>query len=298
MITKLYGGIEGGGTKFICAVADSSGQILVEERIPTTDPTSTLGACARFFLTQQSQLGALTALGIACFGPLDPRKNSPHYGKILATPKPSWAGTDVVAFFARRLGLPIAFDTDVNGAVLADHLWGAGKGIQNLVYFTIGTGIGGGLLLDGRLVHSGLHLEMGHMRIPIPPEMGSFKGVCPFHGNCFEGLASGPAVEARWGCNAADLPDSHPAWELEARLIAHALHNTACLLAPERIILGGGVTQQTKLFPLIREHFVRSLNGYLQLPVLLEEIETYIVPSALEGKAGLLGAIALAQGIN
>ena len=294
MAQTLFAGIEGGGTKFVCAVADENNQILAETRIPTTDPEQTLSACAEFF-QQQNQLGRIQSLGIACFGPLDPRPNSQSYGHILATPKPGWAGADVVGFFRQRFDFPIAFDTDVNGAVLAESLWGAGRGLQNLVYFTIGTGIGAGAIAEGKLVHGFLHPEMGHMMLARDPLQDPFAGNCPFHGTCFEGLASGPAIEKCWGLKGDQLNPDHPAWALEAHYIALALVSVTCILAPERIVLGGGVMSQEHLLPMIRTNFEDLLNGYMQTPLITEHLDSYIVLTGLEGKAGLYGAFALAQ---
>jgi len=294
MTQALFAGIEGGGTKFVCAVADENNHILAETRIPTTSPEQTLAACADFF-QQQSGLGTIRSLGIACFGPLDPRPASEGYGHILATPKPGWAGADVVGFFRDRFDFPIAFDTDVNGAVLAESLWGAGKGLHNLVYFTIGTGIGGGAIAEGKLVHGFLHPEMGHMMLARDLEQDPFPGSCPFHGACFEGLASGPAIEKRWGLKGDQLPPDHPAWVLEAHYIALALVSVTCVLAPERIILGGGVMAQEQLLPMIRSDFARLINGYMQTPLITQQLESYIVLTGLQGKAGLYGAFALAH---
>ncbi len=295
MDTKLYAAIEGGGTKFICAVMDADRRILSEARFPCQSPTETIKNCLNFFQTAQSEFGRLSAMGIASFGPLDPRPDSPDFGKILATPKPGWANTDLVTPFKQALDLPVAFDTDVNGAVLAESLWGAGKGLKNLVYYTIGTGIGGGAIVENRLIHGLMHPEMGHTVLPHDYTQDPFPGICPFHKDCFEGLASGPAIEARWGRKAYELPADHAAWALEAHYIALALANTACMLAPERIILGGGVMAQAQLFPLVRAEFLRQLNGYLQIPALLNDLEAYISPSGLGGIAGLYGALALAM---
>jgi|GEM_PF-480085 len=293
---KIFGTIEGGGTKFICAVADEQNNILREIRIPTTLPQPTLAACADFFLQAQRDFGELTALGIACFGPLDPRPTSSTYGQILATPKPGWESTDVVGFFRATLGadLPIGFDTDVNGAVLAESRWGAGQGFGNLVYLTIGTGIGGGALVDGQLLHGYAHPEMGHMLLAQHPSDYHFAGNCPFHGTCLEGLASGPAIEARWNQKAANLAPDHPAWQLEAHYLALGLMNICLILAPERIILGGGVMNQSFLFPMIRSELTHLLGNYLSLPQ-IAEMESYVVPSGLAGIAGLYGGLALAH---
>lgn len=291
---KLFGSIEGGGTKFDCAVIDGNNQILAETRVPTTSPEQTLKACLDFFKQQANQQGSLAALGIACFGPLDPRRDSPTYGQILDTPKPGWAFTDVAGYFEKGLNVPVGFDTDVNGAVLAEAQWGAGRGLSDLVYFTIGTGIGGGALVNGALLHGLIHPEMGHLRLPRLAGDENFSGVCPFHGDCFEGVASGPALAARWGKPAQELERNHPAWELEASYIALALQTVVCTLAPQRIILGGGVMSAEFLFPMIRQKTVDYLGGYIRAQEILERIDEYIVPPGLGARSGILGGKALA----
>ncbi|MEA4812590.1 MAG: ROK family protein [Anaerolineaceae bacterium] len=295
MEKTLYAAIEGGGTKFICAVMDENRRILSQARFACTGPAETIAHCLGFLRQAQDSLGALKALGIACFGPLDPRPDSADYGKILATPKKGWAGTDMVRPFAEGLRVPVAFDTDVNGAVLAESLWGAGKGLKSVVYFTIGTGIGGGAILEKKPIHGLMHPEMGHMRIPHDQARDPFKGICPFHGDCFEGLASGPAIAARWGHKAEALPAGHPGWALEAHYIALAMQNVICTLMPQRVILGGGVMAQSHLFRLIRGKLLEALGGYLQIPAITSSMEEYLVPSPLEGIAGLYGALALAM---
>jgi len=290
-MTRLYAGIEGGGTKFIATVGTADGEILAEARIPTTTPEETLGACVDFFKAQEAELGKLSAIGIATFGPVDLRKDSADYGHITSTPKLRWANADLLTPF-RRFGLPIGLDTDVNGAALGEWRWGAAQGLDTFLYLTIGTGIGGGGLFQGQLMHGLLHPEMGHISLPRKPEHTS---ICPFHEDCFEGLASGPAIEAQWGEKAENLPVGHPAWEGEASYIASALRSFICTLSPQRIILGGGVMSQSQLFPLIREKTLEELNGYVQAPEIVEQINEYIVPVALEGKAGILGAFVLAE---
>ncbi|MBT3313752.1 MAG: ROK family protein [Anaerolineae bacterium] len=287
-MTKLFGGIEAGGTKFVCGVGNLDGEILAKTRIPTTTPADTLSRCVDFFEEQRAILSNFSALGIASFGPLDPRLDSVKYGHILRTPKKGWSDADLVSPFRDAFNVPIGFDTDVNGAALGEWHWGAAKGLSNFIYLTIGTGIGGGVMVNGELVHGLLHPEMGH--IPLPKD-DSAVSVCPFHDDCFEGLASGPAIEKRWGEKAEDIPVGHPAWEVEASYIARALRSFICTLSPERIILGGGVMQQAHLFPLIRQKILEELNGYMKLP----KMDEYIVPVALEGKAGILGAFLLAE---
>jgi len=291
----LFGGIEGGGTKFVCALGTETGQILAERRFPTTTPDETLTRAVEFFKERSQSFGPLAAIGVASFGPLDPRPASATFGTILPTPKPGWTGADIVGPLRSAFDIPIGFDTDVNGAALGEWRWGAAQGLDTFIYLTIGTGIGGGGLVNGELMHGLLHPEMGHIPLPRNPEIDPFEGNCPFHGDCFEGLASGPAMEKRWGQIAETLQSDHPAWDLEAHYIALALRSFICTLSPQRIVIGGGVAQQSHLMPLIREKTLTTLNGYVQSPDILERIDEYIVPAALEGKAGILGAFVLAE---
>jgi fructokinase len=291
----LFGGIEGGGTKFVCAVGTGEGEILAERRFPTTTPDETLARVVDFFKEQIQILGPIASIGVASFGPLDPRPASATFGRILLTPKPGWAHTDIVAPLRAAFEVPIAFDTDVNGAALGEWRWGAARGLDTFIYLTIGTGIGGGALVNGKLIHGLLHPEMGHIPLPRDKVFDHFESNCPFHCDCFEGLASGPAMEKRWGQKAETLPPGHPAWELEAHYIALALRSFICTLSPQRIVIGGGVAQQPQLMPLIRQKTQATLNEYVQSPAILEHIDSYVVPPALGGRAGVLGAIALAQ---
>jgi fructokinase len=292
---QLFGGIEGGGTKFVCAVGDKAGEILAETRFRTTSPDETLARTVDFFKEQTQALGPLASIGVASFGPLDPRPASEKFGHILPTPKPGWTNADIVGPLREVFDVPIGFDTDVNGAALGEWRWGAAQGLDTFIYLTIGTGIGGGGLVNGELMHGLIHPEMGHIPLPRDSAHDPFVGNCPFHGDCFEGLASGPAMERRWGQKAETLPPDHPAWDLEAHYIALALRTFICTLSPQRIIIGGGVAQQPHIMPLIRQKTQAALNGYVQSPAILEDIDTYIVPPALGGQAGVLGAIALAQ---
>ena len=294
-MTPLYGGIEGGGTKFVCVVGSGPGDIRAETRFPTTTPRETLGQAIDFFHQQQAVHGRLDAIGLACFGPLDPDPTSPTYGRIQPTPKPGWTGADVVAPLVEAFGLPVGFDTDVNGAALAEARWGAAQGCDPVLYLTIGTGIGGGVLVNGKLLHGLIHPEMGHIPMPHDRQRDPFPGSCPFHGDCFEGLANGPALHKRWGQPAETLPPDHPAWDLEATYIAYALAAYISVLSPQRIVLGGGVAQQSQMFPLIHAKVPQILNGYIHSPQILQHIAEYIVPPGLGGRAGVLGAIALAE---
>ena len=292
---ELVGGIEGGGTKFVCAVGSGPDDIRAEARIATTTPDETIGRAIEFFESQHAALGALSAIGIASFGPIDPTPGSPTFGYITSTPKPGWQHTDFAGTVARRLGVPVGFDTDVNVAALGEWRWGAGQGVDNLIYLTIGTGIGGGGLVGGKLMHGLVHPEMGHIRIPHDWAADPYPGHCPFHGDCLEGLASGPASGERWQQASEQLPADHPAWTLEANYLALALVNFTCTLSPERIILGGGVMSHAPLFPLIRSGVQRLLNGYVQSPAILTAIDRYIVPPGLGNRSGVLGALALAR---
>ena len=290
----LYGGIEGGGTKFVCAVGTAAGEILSETRFPTTTPDETLAQAVDFFKKQTQVRGPLASIGIASFGPLDPRPASVTYGHILPTPKPGWTNADILSPLRTAFDIPIRLDTDVNGAALGEWRWGAAQGLDTFIYLTIGTGIGGGGLVNGKLMHGLLHPEMGHIPLPRDSAVDPFEGGCPFHGDCFEGLASGPAMEKRWGQKAETLPPDHPAWNLEAHYIALALQSLICTLSPQRIIIGGGVAQQPQIMPLVRQKTQAALNGYVQSPAILENIDTFIVPPARGGRAGVLGALALA----
>jgi fructokinase len=290
----LWGGIEAGGTKFVCAVGSGPDDLRAEVRFPTTTPEASFGRAIEFF-QQQHEKEPLAAVGIASFGPVDPNPDSPTFGYITTTPKPGWAHTDFAGTIRRALGLPVGFDTDVNVAALGERRWGAAQGLDTFVYLTIGTGIGGGGLVNGKVIHGLVHPEMGHIRIPHDRGRDPYAGACPYHGDCLEGLATGPALEARWGQRGETLPADHPAWELEAGYLALGLVSIICILSPERIIMGGGVMEQRQLFPLVRGRVRELLNGYLQAPAILDRIDEYIVPPRLGNRAGVLGAIALAQ---
>jgi fructokinase len=287
----LFGGIEGGGTKFVCAVGTGPDDIRAEIRFPTTSPLETLGKAIEFFKEQ----AGLAAIGMASFGPVDPHPLSPTYGHIMPTPKPGWTNVDVVGTLRAALDLPIGFDTDVNGAALAEFRWGAAQNCDPALYLTVGTGIGGGALVNGQLLHGLIHPEMGHLPLPHDHEKDPFAGACPFHGDCFEGLAAGPAIEKRWGQKAETLPPEHPAWDLEAHYIALALANYIYTLSPQRIVIGGGVAQQAQMLPLVREKVQKILNDYVQSPHITRYIADYIVLPGLGNRAGVLGALALAE---
>ena len=291
----IYGGIEGGGTKFVCAVGTDTGDILAETRFPTTTPAETMQQAVDFFKQQEDKFGKLASIGFACFGPLDPRPDSPAYGHILPTPKPGWSNSNVVGMLRSSFNIPVVFDTDVNGAALGESKWGSAQGLQTFIYLTIGTGIGGGAYVEGRLLHGLLHPEMGHIPVPHDRARDPYDGCCPFHADCFEGLASGQSIEKRWGRRGADLPEEHPAWELEADYIANALAAYIYSLSPQRIIIGGGVGQLPHLLHRVQGRTRELINGYLQSPAILENIGSYIVNPGLGNRSGVLGAIALAM---
>jgi len=294
-MNTLFGGIEAGGTKFVCILGSGPEDVRAEARFPTTTPEATIRQAVGFFRRQKAEHGELAAIGIASFGPLDLDCNSPTYGYITSTPKPGWANTDFAGMIRRALSLPVGFDTDVNAAALGEWRWGAARGLDTFIYLTIGTGIGGGGMVNGRLMHGLLHPEMGHLCIPHDRGADPFAGSCPFHGDCLEGLASGPAIEKRWGKPAETLPPEHPAWALEASYLALGLVNWIYTLSPQKIILGGGVMQQAHLFLLLRREVQTLLKGYLQSPAIQNKIDDYIVPPALGKRAGVLGAFALAM---
>jgi len=288
----LYGAIEAGGTKFVCAVGTGPADLRAQARFPTKTPQETLAQCIEFFRAQPQ----IDALGIGCFGPLELRSGAPRYGHVTTTPKHGWGNADVVGPLRQALAVPVGFDTDVNAAVLGESRWGAAQDLDTAIYITVGTGIGGGALVGGQLAHGLVHPEMGHLLLPRELDDLTFAGDCRFHGGrCWEGLASGPALERRWGQPAETLPADHPAWDLEARYTASALTSLILVLSPERVILGGGVMQVTALFPLIRKHLTRSLAGYVQHDLLGEGIDQYVVPPLLGTQSGIVGALALAE---
>ncbi|OGO94541.1 MAG: fructokinase [Coxiella sp. RIFCSPHIGHO2_12_FULL_42_15] len=293
-MTTLFGGIEAGGTKFICGIADQNGKIKDNIRIPTNTPETTLVRVVDYF-KKIHQETPLKAIGIASFGPIDPDPASPFYGYITSTPKPGWGQFNLVGAIKKHFALPIRFDTDVNAAALGEGTFGAAKGLNTYIYITVGTGIGAGGVIEGNLMHGLTHPEMGHIFIPQHKD-DDFAGVCPFHKNCLEGLASGPSLKTRWKVNSAlDLPVDHKAWEIEADYLATMIANYIMILSPQRIIIGGGVMRQKQLYTLIRPLVLKKLNGYIKHDTLQDHIDEYIVPPALGDSSGLLGAVALAQ---
>jgi len=290
----IVAGIEAGGTKFVCSVGSGPDDLRAETRFPTTTPGETIDRAIAFFSEQEAIHGQLEAIGVASFGPVDLHQHSPTFGFITSTPKLNWINTDVLGHLSSSFDVPIGFDTDVNGAALAEGKWGAAQGLNTFIYLTIGTGIGGGALVDGRLLHGLIHPEMGHIPINHNRQRDPFPGNCPYHGDCLEGMAAGSAIEKRWGQKGQELAPDHPAWELEAGYLAQALRSLICVLSPQRIILGGGVMEQAGLLTLVREKTLISLSNYIQHPSITDRIDEYIVPPALGNRAGVLGAIALA----
>jgi fructokinase len=287
-----YGGIETGGSKWECAIGSGPDDIRAAETLRTTTPAETIGRAVAFFERE----GPVEAIGIGSFGPIDQKLSSPTWGHITTTPKPGWAHTDVGQEIRRRLSVPVAFDTDVNAAALGEHRWGACQGLDTFCYITVGTGIGGGGMAGGQLLHGLLHPEFGHMRVPHDLDADPFPGVCPYHGDCWEGLASGRAIEARWGQPAMSLDGDHAAaWDLEARYLALGLVSVICVLSPERIVVGGGVAHHDGLLELVRRDVLELMNGYLEASAVSDEIADYITLPRLGMRAGVIGAIALAE---
>jgi len=293
-VEDLYGGVEAGGTKFVCMVGGGPSNIVDRLRIETTSPEDTLTRVAQFFEVYVSSR-RIRALGIGSFGPIDLEPSSPNYGCITSTPKPGWQNTNITAALQTSLHLDIAVDTDVNAAGLGEAMWGAGRGFDPFLYLTIGTGIGGGFIQNGRPLHGLSHPEMGHIRIPHDRHVDDFPGNCPFHADCFEGLANGPAIERRLGRRPEALSDEDPFWQTEAGYIGAALATYVLILSPARIILGGGIMQRRFMLPVIRRAVLESLNGYVQQAPLLERIEEYIVSPQLGSESGAFGALALAR---
>ena len=274
----MFGGIETGGTKTVCAVG-ADGAVEHRAQFPTGEDADALAdRCAEFFAAHP-----VRSIGVGTFGPCDPDPGSATYGHILNTPKPGWSGVDLLGKLVARVDAPMVLTTDVTAAAIGEQRYGAGRGNQNLVYLTIGTGVGGGAIVDGRVLHGRTHPEMGHI---LMPDIAT-GGVCPYHGDCFEGLASGPAMAAREGRPAQEIPDDDPAWDLEARIVAAGLHSITCTLSPRCIIVGGGLGSRSALHTLLPESLSRSLAGYVPAPLL--------AAPGLGADAGVIGALTLAQ---
>ncbi len=284
----LFGALEAGGTKMVCAIGNENGEILEQKSIPTTTPEETMPAILEYFKDKE-----IASIGIACFGPIDLNKNSETYGYITSTPKIPWRNYNIVGAVKDALKIPVGFDTDVNGSLLGEVTWGCAKGLTDAVYFTIGTGVGAGIMTNGKMLHGMLHPEAGHVKM-VPRSGDTYKGKCPYHGTCFEGMAAGPAIEERWGAKAVQLADREEVWDLESYYIAQALMGIVLTLSPQKIILGGGVMHQKQLFSMIREKMLKELNGYIQAKE-LADIDNYIVPASLNDDQGIMGCIKLAM---
>ncbi len=284
----LFGALEAGGTKMVMAIGNEKGEIINQSTIPTETPDITMANILQYFRDQN-----ISALGVGSFGPIDLDRNSPTYGYITSTPKLAWANYNIVGTLKTVLDIPIGFDTDVNASALGEATWGCMKGLPSGIYITIGTGIGVGIYMNGGLVHGMLHPEGGHILLSKHP-MDSFKGVCPYHPNCFEGLASGPAIEMRWNQKAYDLVDKMEVWDMEAYYIAQGIVNYILTLSPHKIVLGGGVMHQTQLFPLIHKNVTTLLNDYIDTPQ-MKDLTNYIVPASLNDNQGIMGCLALAK---
>jgi len=281
-----FGALEAGGTKMVCAVGDESGKILNRVSIPTETPEITMPKLLDYF-----QDSGIKALGIGCFGPVDLDPASETYGYITTTSKLAWINYDICGSFRKRLQVPIGFDTDVNGSMLGEAAWGCARGLDTAIYVTVGTGVGVGVLAGGKLLHGMQHPEGGHILLPRRAD-DPYEGKCPYHKTCLEGLAAGPAIEARWGKKAAELADRPEVWELEAHYLAHAIVSYIMILSPQKIILGGGVMHQEQLMPLVRTKVKELLGGYLRTKE-LEDMDSYLVLPSLHDDQGILGALKL-----
>ncbi|MFC5701875.1 ROK family protein [Cohnella faecalis] len=281
------GAIEAGGTKFVCGIGTERGEIEDRVSFPTERPETTIANVIAYFKDK-----SVDAIGIGTFGPINVNPGSPQYGSITTTPKPGWADFPFLETLKREFDVPYGWDTDVNAAALGEATWGAARGLDNCVYYTIGTGIGVGVYAEGKLVHGLVHPEGGHV-LTRRHSQDAFEGICPYHRDCLEGMAAGPAIEKRWGAKGSELSSEHPAWDIEAFYIGQAVTGTILLLSPQKVILGGGVMQQKQLFPRIRSEVLKNLNGYVNTSDILEHIDTYIVPPGLGDNAGLLGSVAL-----
>jgi len=294
-ISPLLAAVEGGGTKFICAVARYPTQVLERISIPTTDPASTLAACVRFFLDMARQHGRIRALGVACFGPLELRPDAPGYGCLQRTPKPGWSGANVIAALHAALQIPVMLDTDVGAAALAERRLGAGGGLDSLAYVTVGTGIGGAVAPAPGAQQRLMHAEMGHLPVRRDPRDAAFAGVCPFHGDCLEGLASGPAIRARWGCDLSALPADHQGRSIIAFYLAQLVVNLALLQSVQRVVFGGGVMGDGSLLGLVRESASALLAGYLEPLRDAAQMNDYVATTALGQDSAIVGGLLMAR---
>lgn len=289
---ECYASLETGGTKCVCAIGTAPDNLHDLVSIPTTTPSETIPKILQYFKPKIAKFN-ITSMGITSFGPIDLNNQSLTYGYITSTPKQEWINTNLVGIMTQELNLNIVFDTDVNGAALAEGMWGSAKGLDSFVYITVGTGIGVGVIINNTPLHGMLHPEGGHILLQPHPDDPS-EGFCPYHKNCLEGLASGPTFEKRWNVPARELADDHLGWELEAYYLASGVVNIICLLSPQRIIIGGGISTRTSIFPRIRKKVIQILNKYINTPEIINNIDKYIVPPTLE-HSGLMGGILMAS---
>lgn len=298
-LVDYYIGLETGGTNIKCFIARDPNHVISQLCLPTKDPNSTIDQVIQFIQSGIEKYKVnIASMGIGSFGPVDLDKASASYGSITSSPKLAWRNFPLLEKFRSVFNFPIAFDTDVNAALLGEARWGAGIGFSNFVYVTVGTGIGGGILTNGKLVHGLIHTELGHMLVNHDLQRDPFKGNCPYHEDCLEGLAAGPALHARWGVQAYKLPSDHPAWLLEAHYLAQMAVNLTLMLSPQRIILGGGIFQNPGLLEMVKLQFKDQLNGYVQSSFYDEKIDSYLVSPLLGHNAGIFGTIALASTIS
>jgi fructokinase len=293
MTEEILGGVETGGSWCVCALGHGPGELVAVEKFPTGAPAETLERIVAFFNDPAHPRAA--AVGVGAFGPIELDERSANWGEVQhSTPKREWAGAPLGASLRAGLDVPVVLDTDVNAAALGELRWGAGRDVESLGYLTVGTGIGAGLIIDGRPLHGMLHPEAGHVRVPHDRRHDPFAGACPFHGDCWEGLASGRALQERWGVDPATLPDDHPAWALEAGYIAAGILSIVMVASPHRVIAGGGVMERPGLLARVRSELRRLLGGYPTTRELAGDLHGYLVAPALGDDAGVLGAIALA----
>lgn len=289
MTERLYAALELGGTKTVVAIGREDGALIEEIRFPTTLPAETLGSATAWWKERCGD-GGPVAIGVASFGPIRVARTAPDFGVMLATPKPGWKGFPLAAFLQSAFpGAAFVLDTDVNAAAMAESQFGAARGHSDVAYITVGTGFGAGVLSGGRLVHGAVHPEVGHLRVPRHPD-DRFAGVCPFHGDCLEGMCSGPAIHRRWGIEAKDLPADHPAWEMEAWYLAHGIIALAATVCPTVVVLGGGVPQAEGLHARVARLVAEFSSGYFEGA----EKPGYVVPPVLGQQAGIIGALFLA----
>lgn len=296
-MSKIYAGIEAGGSWFRWVIGSDPQDILFQGQVSTTTPAETMGQVATS-LQKRLEILHVESVGLASFGPLDINPLSADYGHILRTPKMSWTGVDILGFFQQALKMPVALNTDVNAAALAEYKWGGARESANFVYLTVGTGIGGAIMIRGKFPGFRLHPEMGHIFTAHNWQNDPYPGCCPFHGDCWEGLASGESLRLRWGKSAEFLPDDHAAWELESHYLAMGICNLVYVLSPKKIIIGGGVMKHSALFKSIREKVKVLANDYVPSSSGADGDDNFIGPPGLGDRAGLLGTLALASEIE